>query len=1202
MLVVMGAQLACALGVAALGLLAPAGASALITHNFEFAFNGSDAPGGPIATPGDDAFDQATGDLYVIDLSSEVVDKFTSAGHYASVQIGGAETPAGSFSLAGFSGVAVDNSGGANSGDVYVADTGHNVVDRFSSTGVYQCQITGSGTPSASECNGALGSATPAGSITPTGVAVDGSGDVYVADIGNNVVDVFGPSGAYLRQITSPEITSPTAIALEATGDLYVTNISSNVVKFGPTGAFVSILDSNSPFSVGVDPTTGHVYVTEGSNADLAEFDSSGTLVDRFGSGHVSNNVFGVAVRGATGEVYASDLNNQVEVFGPDVVQPDVATAPVSNPQPASVTLNGTVNPDGVEVSGCRFEYGTTTAYGQSAACVETVGSGTTPVPVHADVTGLTVGVTYHFRLVASNVNGTNRSGDATWGPLVDGESATGATENAVTLQAQIDPAGFDTTYHFEWGPTTSYGNTTPVPDGDIGSGSADQAVSQQVASLTPGTDYHFRVVASNAQRTIDGPDRVVATNPAVAPVASGSVGCANEQFRVGPSAGLPDCRAYEQVTPRDKGATLDMFPNFGTPGIGTFGQGSDDGERVLLDTPASLGPNPGANLANDYVFSRSSLGWLMQSVQPPGAGDAHYGVALGANGVVSPDLSQVGAVVLKGSLADVTVPPGNSPLTLVVGPVGGPYTQVATTTDANIATPDGFQAASSDFSRVFFETGDYTLAPGASGLTAGRALYEWGGGRLSLVDVNTDGSLTSQCGAELGGLTFSGLTRNAVSSDGSRVFFESPDPFQSAPPGEPSEPGCPGGPSNPTLNPPRLYMRVNDSRTVDVSAPNPGVVDPNGFQPVQYVGAAADGSKVFFATKTELTADDTTHDLELYEYDTKSGTLTRVSRGESGSADGNVQWATVSDDGSAVYFTATGQLTADAPVPSAGNADLYRYDTNTGVTRYIATLNIGSDCPLCGLTVGDGIIPVQTASTSNWYVTPDGRFLLFGSGADITGYDSGGVGELYRYDSADGSLACVSCNPSGAAPVGGASFNTLGAPPSLGDARPPRPMSDNGEYVFFDTPDRLVPQAANKARDVYEWHNGALSLVSSGTDPLDSLFVDSSSDGRDVFFGTHAQLAPSDTDFQGDLYDARIGGGFPAPVAPSCSGEGCRGAPSSPSSALLGAPPTTAFSGNGNVVSHSVTPKKKKAGKKHKAKKRGKHSKHRGRHARRIK
>jgi hypothetical protein len=649
---------------------------------------------------------------------------------------------------------------------------------------------------------------------------------------------------------------------------------------------------------------------------------------------------------------------------------------------------------------------------------------------------------------------------------------------------------------------------------------------------------------------------------------ASAADSCPNAAFRVGPSANLPDCRSYEQVTPSAKRGSNDIFLNLLSSSAPTdSAETTGGGDRALFETGSAVTSDSGGNLQHDLVFSRNVTGWTATSVTPPDAGFTQFQV-----GVFSPNLLHVAPFSWTGLGLDPSFSPDES---LVSGAPGGPYTALATSASSDLPTVSG---ASADLSHIVFQSLDHSLVAAAGGLVGrSNALYESVNGQLRVVNLTTAGALTSPCGAMLGYGPAFGEAHNAVSSDGSKIFFVSPDP-QALSNGA-SDPSC--------SDPQHLYMRVNGSEVVDVSAPEPGVADPDGFQRVAYVGASADGSKVFFVTKTELTADDTTHDTELYEYDTDSGALTRVSRGSSGTADGNVDWAIVSEDGSTVYFAAAGQLASGAPSISNPDVDanVYRYDTSSGTTRYIATasaLDGTQTFSVPGLPHGPHGATFAAGSESNWYTTPDGKFLLFWSSANLTGYDPGTcsnprtVGdkhcrELYRYDASSGDLECVSCPATSPAADHAEFTGEFRVAAGWSDARSPRPMSDDGTTIFFDTGDRLVRQDANgPVRDVYEWHDGQLSLISSGKDSIDARFLDSDASGTNVFFGTHAQLAPTDTDFKGDLYDARVGGGFPAPVAPQeCSGDGCQGGLSpAPTTPTIG---SIVFNGPGNASASSL-------------------------------
>lgn len=138
------------------------------------------------------------------------------------------------------------------------------------------------------------------------------------------------------------------------------------------------------------------------------------------------------------------------------------------------------------------------------------------------------------------------------------------------------------------------------------------------------------------------------------------------------------------------------------------------------------------------------------------------------------------------------------------------------------------------------------------------------------------------------------------------------------------------------------------------------------------------------------------------------------------------------------------------------------------------------------------------------------------------------------------------------------------------------RPLSEDGRYLFFDTGEALVPQDTNGERDVYEYDTvtGQLHLISNGTCACESVFVDASPDGSNAFFVTHAKLVAADEGSAGDLYDARVDGGFTAqstpPPAP-CVGEECQ-PPGSPSPQLV-TPSSATFAGAGNQVQAVASP-----------------------------
>ena len=633
------------------------------------------------------------------------------------------------------------------------------------------------------------------------------------------------------------------------------------------------------------------------------------------------------------------------------------------------------------------------------------------------------------------------------------------------------------------------------------------------------------------------------------------------------PTPGLPDGRAYELLTPPDKAGAEDIFATSGHSN--DVGVSSSNGDEFLFHTAAAYGTFPAAG-ENAYVFSRTASGWSAAAAASPTLGVQSFGDVL-----YGP--SEFNRLALSDS-AGSTAGAGSVSVLNLLGPPGGPYTTIQSDS-GRPSEETTLQGGSVDLHKIILGSRDHALAPGDSGQDPeSGALYEWEGGALRLVNVDGQGALLSPCGAVLG--LGAGANPGAVSSDGSKVFFTAPDPNGTGA-------GCWNGA---TTNPPQLYMRLDDSSTVEISAPSQGVADPSGPRPAAFVGASADGSRVFFISQGELTKDDEgIHDPELYSYDTETSTLSRVSRGESGSAEGDVyNVPAISADGSAVYFTAFGQLTANAPLPSGEEVDLYRYDTKSEATTYIATVNERDYVDTAAdrwwaLPHGEeiGLDP-----SANWETTPDGRYLLFATTHDVGGYNStaasppdcpdatgagppnGHCDEIYRYDSAaplGEALTCVSCNPSGADPSSNALFARSAYSADNPAGSPPRAISDDGSYVFFDTGEGLVPTDTNEKLDVYEWHEGRVSLISSGRDSSDSFFLDSSADGSNVFFGTHASLVPADTDSAGDLYDARVGGGFPAPSpAAPCEGDACETLTPPPNSPT---PATETSPGPGNQL-----------------------------------
>ena len=206
--------------------------------------------------------------------------------------------------------------------------------------------------------------------------------------------------------------------------------------------------------------------------------------------------------------------------------KPTVTTQAAGSVVATTATLNGTVNPNGSATS-YHFDYGTTTSYGSQSPAAD-AGAGSSAVPATADLTGLAPKTTYHFRLVATNGGGTTTGSDLTFTtgdkPAATTQAATSVLDSTATLNGSVTPNRLATTYHFEYGTTTTYGSTSP--DAGAGSGTSSVAATANVSALAPNTTYHFRLVATNAAGTTLGSDLTLTTGdkPAVTTSAASSV------------------------------------------------------------------------------------------------------------------------------------------------------------------------------------------------------------------------------------------------------------------------------------------------------------------------------------------------------------------------------------------------------------------------------------------------------------------------------------------------------------------------------------------------------------------------------------------------------------------------------------------------------------------------------------------------------
>jgi hypothetical protein len=1118
--------------------------------------------------------DASAGDVYVADSGNNRIEKFSATGVYLSELSGTPTGPGGeSVPFTGVSQIAVDNSENPldpSAGDLYVV-SGEGVIDKFSAAGQYVGQITG----------------TPEGGFVGVfSLAVDAEGEVWVYSRngnGNGEIDHFSDavSNAYQSQFPTGGFVFSSSFVIAADGENVYANVEGELLEFTSAG----LLAKHIAITAGVTgltagPVAGDILATEGTS--VVEYDAAGNLLQQFGSFASAN---GVAVDPTNGSAYVADSGaNVVDTFIPSI-SPSVVTEEASDFRPSSTTVHGSVDPDGTEVTSCVFEYGSEAGvYGQSSPC-EAPYSGVPPysgAPVHvgATLTGIETGKTYHYRLAASNTQGTGYGLDRTFVDAavvsIANESVIDVAPESATLEAQINPGGVAATYRFEYGTSESYSTRIPVPDGAIEAATSDTNVGQHLQGLLPATVYHYRVVSGNASGSIVGPDQIF-TTPAAGLAA----------------ATLPDGRQYEMVSPPQKdgsnvlGSTgANGVGASGEGGVGTFGgvaQASSDGTKVTYLASLPFAEPQGNAIGSQIVSTRGPQGWSSDDISTPhntstavsiGHGIEYRAFSLDLSlGLVDPSLSREG--------------PGDTPLS-PLAPVG--YRQLYLRDIAGDSYEPLLTGLPKENPKAFLMEFDGASANLRHVVVSMEGnLYEWGEGQLRIVNVRPEGGFAPNAvlgNDNTGQAGPASNTLDAISEDGSSVIWSELE----------------GG----------TFVR---NMTTGTTVPLKG----GWFQ-----AASRDHTRVFASSDPGG---------DLYLDDLADGT----SRDLTGAPVEGVVGA--SEDASYVYFVSKEALEDSeghvlsntwGSQPSLGANNLYvlHEAEGTWTTTFVASLS-GDD-------ESDWIEGRKSRASE---VAPNGRYVAFISDERLTGYDNRDANngqpddEVFVYSVESQRLTCASCNPTGARPIAGSGVSRPTEYQLDYSAYQPRYLSDEGR-LFFESGDSLVTRDTNGTQDVYEWEPeglgpenarcapaagsgnevfrpahafevgvqkgeeeaGCLGLISAGTGAGPSTFIDASASGDDAFFITLDRLVPQDFDNSFDMYDAHVCNTsvacstLAAAQPPPCtSSDGCRSAPL-PQPGVFGAPPSATFSGAGNLLSPSKPAKamprpakcKKGFGKKH--------------------
>ncbi|HEX8689017.1 MAG TPA: hypothetical protein VF729_02115 [Solirubrobacterales bacterium] len=789
---------------------------------------------------------------------------------------------------------------------------------------------------------------------------------------------------------------------------------------------------------------------------------------------------------------------------------------------------------------------------------------------------------------------GTNRSYVSAYGPgpvgcepppkrapVITDQYATSAGREEATVRAEINPKFWaDTTYQIEYG-------TGKCLEGGCGAKApllptvlTDKVLNSPLRTagvvlegLEPDTTYHYRFVAQSTGGgpvfgvDPDGegpleasPEAGLAASFRTFGAATALAPCANDAVRAGPSASLPDCRAYEMVSPLDK-ENADVASWIGRnnlyPHTFEIDQSAISGDRFTYTSATAFDDPESAPFASQYLAERTAGGWESKSISPPRTESPinDSGVLLSGEfrGFVE-DLcsawirhSSVHPLAAGGiegfmnlyRLGNCEEPPSYEAITTVQPPQR-----------KSSEYKPALRGFSEDGTHAIFAADDKLHADAPSLQAGEQSLYEHTSEEFRFVCYLPSGqasTLPCSAGTLVGtdAVDLSSL-RNAISADGSRIFFTT---YSGS------------GQSNPGT----IYVRVSGQETVALSG-------PISASPAFFWMAANDGSRVIFSF------DSGPLEGHLYEVDIEKAiakeadAATLIATGVEGPMG-------ASEDASRIYFASSEDLDGGGPA-STGAHSLYLYQADLngggGTVTFVMALEAQDVGPTTATSTEAPIKPISlSGATRAARVSPDGNHALFMSSVSPTptGFDNTDAfsgepdAEVYLYDAVEEELRCVSCNPTGVRPSG----VNLGFGSLRGAARiqgwefffhEPRVLSDDGTRVFFESHEALVPRDTNGTWDVYQWEEagkgscteadstfsptsgGCVDLISSGQSPAVSVFLDADPSGENVFIGTQSSLVGADYGLN-DVYDARVGGGFPEPDPPGdCVEGGCQSPP----------------------------------------------------------
>lgn len=968
----------------------------------------------------------------------------------------------------------------------------------------------------------------------------DATGNVLVADTGNNRIQVLKPSGssvAFLTKFGGGTLSEPFGIAVDqSNSDVYVTDAGNDrIVKFNSNGAVTPTYSVDPTFtsptlgsslgqigdfrtSIAVDPTDGSLWAADPGNNLIQHFSSSGAFQGSFDGSTSPGGPFtlptDLAVDSA-GLITVADGGSEshVDQFEPDGVHVvSLGSFPLSLLGGATVTFDPI---NGYTLVGSGW-YGVEAEKPQIrafAGATLVANAALQPGELHGivGVAGLAVDGS-SGRLYAVTAQYDNCCGIETVQVLEPGvlPRLTIAPPSAVTstdahFAGTVKPNGTPTTYHFEYSSDGGSWTSIPLPGQSVGTGVEPVPVSADAHGLEPNQDYRVRLSATNTAGTKVSSEELFHTDPAdpsieylgPAPLTATTV---RLNARVNPH-GIPATYYFEYGTDASYGNSVPATQDADAGQDHRFGLVSQDIEGLLPNTTyhyrivaqSTVGTNEG----DDRLFTTRAVD----------SGPPHRGIELvnnpdKANQPLDGYLFRGGKQVIWSATTGVTGSSQGSGATFLASrtPSGWHSTNLTPPIDQllnNGLRPYNFSDFSPDGQTKLFNV---------FGL--------FGVGGNTIVTVDEQGQQTV-----IADLTDTPSYGGANTPDLSHFYFGRSDAYV------PED-------ANGQID---IY-EINDAaggspelidRLPDGSIPPCGLANYGGSYGFTVAGdgwvstdPAAD-RRIFFEVSDTGPPCEVNPFADLYVRNQDTSTTTLISGPPvSGPARGGL-FLRASEDGLTAIFASETRLD---PADNNEHFDIYSWINGAGntcltcvvpdasvttqfegggtdsfVNRKVA---VSKDLSYVYFSSPNQLVPGEGPSGGEklyvWhdgqirYIAPsmvsppgelsaDGGTFLFTTSGAATADDTLGIKQLYRYDYAADSLECVSCIPKGAPRT----KTVYGEQPFYFDGgsrgSDQREMSADGEDIVFTTRGALVPEDVNRSRDIYEWRGGTVRLVTDG-------------------------------------------------------------------------------------------------------------------------